>query len=160
MRNILRKMHDDILLNGEDSVFGVVSLIVSIFTSMSSILFLMYSMGKYREPNSFVLFLQNNQWIPILFLIINILGWAFYVTYIVNYENWYDDENDHALSYTMFYIWFVCTFSWVVTFPVLVAISLIKHIFIIPTILLIMLVTKQRPEKMTMTQQYEKFLRE
>lgn len=153
-------MHDDILLNGEDSVFGVVSLIVSIFTSMSSILFLMYSMGKYREPNSFVLFLQNNQWIPILFLIINILGWAFYVTYIVNYENWYDDENDHALSYTMFYIWFVCTFSWVVTFPVLVAISLIKHIFIIPTILLIMLVTKQRPEKMTMTQQYEKFLRE
>jgi len=160
MRNILRKMHDDILLNGEDSVFGIVSLIISIFTSMSSILFLMYSMGKYREPNSFVLFLQNNQWFAVLFLIINILGWAFYVTYTVNYENWYDDENDHALTYTMYYIWFVCTFSWVVTFPVLVAISLIKHIFIIPTILFIMLVTKQRPEKMTMTQQYEKFLRE
>ena len=160
MRNILRKMHDDILLNGEDSVFGVVSLVISIFTSMSSILFLLYSMGKYRESNSFVLFLQNNQWIPILFLIINILGWAFYVTYLVNHENWYDDENDHALSYTTFYIWFVCTFSWAVTFPVLIAISLIKHIVIIPTILFIMLVTKQRPEKMTMTQQYEKFLRE
>lgn len=160
MRNILRKMHDDILLNGEDSVFSVVSLVISIFTSMSSILFLMYSMGKYRDPDPFVLFLQNNQWIPILFLITNILGWAFYVTYLVNHENWYDDENDHALSYTMYYIWFVCTFSWVVTFPVLITISLIKHIVIIPTILFIMLVTKQRPEKMTMTQQYEKFLRE
>lgn len=160
MRNILRKMHDDILLNGEDSVFGVISLVISIFTSMSSILFLIYSMGKYREPDPFVLFLQNNQWIPILFLILNILGWAFYVTYLVNHENWYDDENDHALSYTMFYIWFVCTFSWVVTFPVLITISLIKHIVIIPTILFIMLVTKQRPEKMTITQQYEKFLRE
>lgn len=160
MRNILRKMHGDILLNGEDSVFGVVSLVISIFTSMSSILFLMYSMGKYRDPDPFVLFLQNNQWIPILFLILNILGWAFYVTYLVNHENWYDDENDHALSYTMFYIWFVCTFSWVVTFPVLITISLIKHIVIIPTILFIMLVTKQRSEKMTITQQYEKFLRE
>lgn len=160
MRNILRKMHDDILLNGEDSVFGVISLVISIFTSMSSILFLIYSMGKYREPDPFVLFLQNNQWIPILFLITNILGWAFYVTYLVNHENWYDDENDHALSYTMYYIWFVCTFSWVVTFPVLITISLIKHIVIIPTILFIMLVTKQRPEKMTITQQYEKFLRE
>jgi hypothetical protein len=117
-------------------------------------------MGKYREPNPFVLFLQNNQWLPILFLIVNILGWAFYVTYLVNHENWYDDENNHALTYTMFYIWFVCTFSWVVTFPVLIAISLIKHIFINPTILFIMLVTKQRSEKMTMTQQYEKFLRE
>ena len=160
MRNILRKMHGDILQNGESSVFGVISLIISIFTSMSSFIFLLYSMGKYREPNLFVLFLQNNQWLPILFLIINILGWAFYVTYLVNHENWYDDENDHALTYTMFYIWFVCTFSWVVTFPVLIAISLIKHIFINQTILFIMLVTKQRSEKMTMTQQYEKFLRE
>ena len=160
MRNILRKMHGDILQYGEDSIYGIVSLIISICTSICSIIFLLYSMGKYREPDPFVLFLQNNQWLPILFLIINILGWAFYVTYLVNHDNWYDDENDHVLTYTMYYIWFVCTFSWVITFPVLIAISLIKHIFINPTIFFIMFVTKQRPEKMTMTQQYEKFLRE
>ena len=160
MRNILRKMHGDILRNDENSIFGIVSLIVSICTSMCSVIFLLYSMEKYREPNSFVLFLQNNQWFSILFLITVILGWAFYVTYLVNHENWYGDENDHALTYTMFYIWFVCTFSWVITFPVLIAISLIKHIFINPTILLILFITKRRPEKMTMTQQYEKFLRE
>lgn len=160
MRNILKKMHDDILQNGESSVFGVISLIISLFTSTSSVIFLLYSMGKYREADPFILFLQNNQWVPILFLIIIILGWAFYVTYLVNHENWYEDENDHILTYTMYYIWFVCTFSWVVTFPVLIAISLIKHIFINPTIVFIMLVTKQRPEKMTMTQQYDKFLRE
>lgn len=160
MRNILRKMHGDILENGESSIFGIITLMVAICTSVCSVIFLLYSMGKYREPTTFILFLQNNQWLPILFMIINILGWAFYVTYLVNHENWYDDENDHALTYTMYYIWFVCTFSWVITFPILIAISLIKHIFINPTILLIMHVTKQRPKKLTMAQQYEKFLRE
>lgn len=160
MRNILRKMHDDILQNGESSIFGIITLMVAICTSMSSIIFLLYSMGKYREPNMFVLFLQNNQWVPILFFILNILGWAFYVTYLVNHENWYDDENSHVLTFTMFYIWFVCTFSWVVTFPILITISLIKHICINPTIWFVTLFTKRRPEKMTMTQQYEKFLRE
>jgi hypothetical protein len=153
-------MHGDILENGENSIFGIITLMVAICTSMSSIIFLLYSMGKYSEPNTFILFLQNNQWVPILYFILNIFGWAFYVTYLVNHENWYDDENSHVLTFTMFYIWFVCTFSWVVTFPILIAISLIKHIFINPTIWFVRLITKQRPEKMTMTQQFDKFLRE
>lgn len=160
MLSILKKMHDDILLDKENSVFGIVSLIISIFTSVSSIVFLLYSMGKYRKPDAFILFLQNNQWVPILFLIIVILGWAFYIAYTVNYENWYENENDHALTYTMWYAWYIGTFSWVVTMPVLIAVSLINNLFIRPTIWFVRLITKQRPEKMTMTQQFDKFLRE
>lgn len=111
--------------------------------------------------DSTTLMLKAHKWIPTIFFITSVIGWVFHGIYSSNREVWFEHEDDHILSYTLWYLWFILTFSWV-TYYITIALKIIgKFIFYDCTIGLIRLLsgTRKKKTKQTITEQYNTLLK-
>lgn len=111
--------------------------------------------------DSTTLMLKAHKWIPTTLFIMSVIGWVFHGIYLSNHEVWFEHEEDHVLSYTLWYLWFILTFSWVIYFLEIVLRKIGKFIFYDCTIGLIRLLsgTRKKKTKQTITEQYDTLLK-
>lgn len=145
------------ILKGNTSAFiylcaieiGVVALIATMCAHFSDL------------NDSTTLMLKAHKWIPTTLFIMSVIGWVFHGIYLSNREVWFEHEEDHVLLYTLWYLWFILTFSWVIYFLEIVLRKICKFIFYDCTIGLIRLLsgTSKKKTKQTITEQYDTLLK-
>lgn len=157
MKKMIETLNDDILHDTMKSTFCIVSLILSLFTSMMCFAFAIIAFADNpRTP--FETFMYEHAWIPVTASIFCVIGWAFYVSYSIHREDW-ADEGANSLAYTMWYAWHICTYAWIIMWPVYLVGLLIKLLVIDSTIWLVRTVTKPAERKLTLSERYDMLLR-
>lgn len=111
--------------------------------------------------DSTTLMLKAHKWIPTILFFMSAIGWVFHGIYASNCNAWFEREEDHVLSYTLWYLWYILTFTWVVYYPSILLGNLCKFIFYDCTIGLIRLLsgTRKKKTKQTITEQYDTLLK-
>lgn len=111
--------------------------------------------------DSTTLMLKAHKWIPTTLFIMSAIGWVFHGIYASNHEAWFEHEEDHVLSYTLWYLWYILTFSWAIYYPAIAFGIICKFIFYDCTIGLIRLLsgTRKKKTKQTITEQYDTLLK-
>lgn len=113
------------------------------------------------DSDDFSLLLRAHKWIPNLLFISSLIGWIFYGIYGSKRMEWYEHEEDHILSYTLWYMWHILSFSWVLYWPCVFIIKTCKFIFYDFTIGIIRFIAGPQKKKVqkTITEQYDTLLR-
>ena len=111
--------------------------------------------------DSTILMLKAHKWILTTLCIMFAIGWVFHGIYASNRDAWFEHEEDHVLSYTLWYLWYILTFSWAIYYPSIVFGILCKFIFYDCTIGLIRLLsgTRKKKIKQTITEQFDTLLK-
>ena len=158
MKEIIRELNDDILYDTLRSTFGMLSLLVSVFATVGGFICAMLAMSS-SSTTPFEIFMRQHQWLPISIFAVIIVGWAFYIVYQANREEWSENDSDHALTYTMWYIWYFLTFSWLVMLPACLVAVTFRRVIVAGVIRLIKSVSKPKRGNAEIIEQYDILLR-